>query len=312
MHLSVGCELDRQRTPTGGPAETTRLFYFNEIYLVGAMQVLCRYNVPQHVPLQGTISMLELASKTGLGEGLLARFVRMAATGYYFTEPRPGFIAHTAWSKTLATDEKMTACVWFRHTEVMSSVAKLVEAVEKHPGSAEPQDVAFTLAFGDTFFDYKKKHSDRMVKFGLYADAFASGIEADTAESIARAYAWDGLPADSLVVDVGGGIGHISAAVAREHAHLKFQIQDFGDLAEESSVLLQENGVADRVRFHTHTPSSTRSRKPLGEQLFTSSGTSCTTGQICTVGGFSSPSSRPWAPTVASSSATSSFPTPTR
>jgi hypothetical protein len=58
---------------------------------------------------------------------------------------------------------------------------------------------------------------------------------------------------DSLVVDVGGGIGHISAAVAREHAHLKFVIQDFGDLIEESRLLLQEKGVADRVRFHVHS-----------------------------------------------------------
>lgn len=236
-----------------GPAETTRLFYFNEIYLVGAVQVLCHFNVPQHVPLQGTISMVELAAKSGLNEGLLARFLRMAATSYYFTEPRPGCVAHTAWSKTLATDEKMRACVWFRHTEMMSSVAKLVEAVEKFPGSAEPQDTAFSLAFGDTFFNYKEKHVDHMVGFGLFVDAFASGIEADTAESIAHAYAWDGLPAGSLVVDVGGGIGHISAAVAQEHAHLKFQVQDFGDLAEESSLLLQEKGLTDRVRFHAHS-----------------------------------------------------------
>jgi hypothetical protein len=236
-----------------GPAETTRLFHFNDIYFVGAMQVLCHCRVPQYVPLQGEINMPELASKAGLGEGLLARFLRMAATGYYFTEPRPGFISHTAWSKTLATDEKMRACVWFRHTEMMSSVTKLVDAVEKHPGSAEPRDTAFTLAFGDTFFDYKEKYLDHMVKFGMFADAFASGIEADTAQSIARAYAWDGLPVDSLVVDVGGGIGHISAAVAREHAHLKFVIQDFGDLIEESRLLLQEKGVADRVQFHVHS-----------------------------------------------------------
>jgi AraC-like DNA-binding protein len=236
-----------------GPAETTRLFCFNELYLLGAMQVLCHFNVPQHVPVGGEISMGELSTRTGLSEELLARFLRMAAVNYYFREPRLGFVAHTAWSKTLASDEKMRACVWFRHAEMMPSVAKLVEAVEKFPGSAEPQDAAFSLAFGDTFFDYKEKHSDHMVKFGLFVNAFASGIEADTAESIARAYAWETLPAGSLVVDVGGGRGHISTAVAQEHVHLKFQVQDFGDLAEESGLLQQTAGVSDRVQFCPHS-----------------------------------------------------------
>lgn len=235
-----------------GPTETNRLFGFNEIYLVGAIRVLCHFNVPQHVPLRETISMRELSVKAGLREELLSRFLRMAAANYYFTEPQPGFVAHTAWSRTLATNEKLRACVWFRYTEMMPSVSKLVEAVEKFPDSAEPHDAAFSLAFGDTFFDYKEKHPDHMIKFGLFVDAFASGIEADTAESIARAYPWRDLPADSLVVDVGGGIGHISAAIASEHAQLMFHVQDFGDLVEESKLLMQKKGLSDRVWYCPH------------------------------------------------------------
>ncbi len=236
-----------------GPAETVRLFHFNDIYLVGTMQVLCHFNVPQNVPLQGSISLSELSTRTGLRENLLLRFVRMAAANYYFTEPRPGLVAHTAWSKTIAVDEKMRACIWFRHAEMMPTVAKLVEAVEKFPDSDEPQETAFHIAFGDTFFDYKEKHPDHMVKFGLFVDAYASGIEADTAESIAHAYPWQETPAGSIVVDLGGGIGHVSAAIAREHAHLKFQVQDFGHLAGESNLLMQKLGVADRVQHLAHS-----------------------------------------------------------
>ncbi|KAL2129055.1 hypothetical protein VTI74DRAFT_8298 [Chaetomium olivicolor] len=235
-----------------GPAETTRLFCFNEIYLLGAMQVLCHFNVPLHVPLQGEISMSELAAKSGLHEVLLPRFLRMAAANYYFTESRPGFVAHTAWSKTLATDEKMRACVWFRYAEMMPTVAKFVEAVEQFPGSTEPQDAAFHLAFGDTFFSYKEKNPEHMVKFGLFVDGFASGEAVDSAESIARAYEWEKLPGGSLVVDVGGGIGHISAAVAREHTQLNFHVEDFGDLMEESMALLEQKGVSNRVWFVAH------------------------------------------------------------
>ncbi len=38
------------------------------------------------------------------------------------------------------------------------------------------------MAFGNTFFDYKEKHPDHTVQFGLFVDVFASGIEADTAD----------------------------------------------------------------------------------------------------------------------------------
>lgn len=235
-----------------GPTETTRFFCTNEIYLVGAMRVLCEHNVPQNVPLQGDISMKELAAKTGLSEGLLPRFLRMAMVNYYFCEPRPGFVAHTAWSKPLATDEKARACIWFRHAETFPTVAKLPEAVNKFPDSPEPQDTAFGLAFGDTFFGYKEKNLDHMVKFGLFVDSFAGGSMADSAESIAQAYSWEELPKGSLVVDVGGGIGHISAAIAQQHPHLQFVVQDFEDLAAESSSLLKQQGVSDRVEFSAH------------------------------------------------------------
>lgn len=235
-----------------GPAETTKLFYFTELYLVGAMQVLCRFNVPQHVPLQGDISFGDLSARTGLCASLLARFVRMAAANYYFCEPRAGFVAHTAFSKVLATDEKMRACVWFRHAEMVPTVTRLVEAVEKFPGSAEPQETAFGLAFGDTFFGYKQKNPEHMAKFGQFVDAFASGNAVDSAECVARAYAWEELPRGSLVVDVGGGAGHVSAAIARHHSHLCFQIQDFDDLAGESNALMQREGVSDRARFRPH------------------------------------------------------------
>ncbi|KAK3897615.1 O-methyltransferase-domain-containing protein, partial [Staphylotrichum tortipilum] len=235
-----------------GPAETTRRFCVNEINLIGAIQVLCHFNVPQHVPLQESISIGELSAKTGLREDLLSRFVRMAAANYYFTEPRPGFIAHTAWSRTIATDEKMRSCVWFYYTELMPSVAKLVEAVVKFPDSDELQETAFWLAFKDTFFNHKEKHQDHMVKFGLCMDGLAGGIGAEGVESIARAYKWENTPAKSLVVDVGGGIGHVSAAIAREHPHLRFQVQDSGHLTEASNLLLQASGVADRVQHVTH------------------------------------------------------------
>jgi tRNA1(Val) A37 N6-methylase TrmN6 len=39
-------------------------------------------------------------------------------------------------------------------------------------------------------------------------------------------YAWGQLPEGSLIVDVGGGVGSRSLALAKRHPHLRLVIQD--------------------------------------------------------------------------------------
>jgi hypothetical protein len=50
-------------------------------------------------------------------------------------------------------------------------------------------------------------------------------------------FAWNELPKDSLVVDVGGGIGSAALAVLRAHPHLRFVVQDLpGPIADGRKV----------------------------------------------------------------------------
>ncbi|KAK0670667.1 O-methyltransferase-domain-containing protein [Cercophora samala] len=239
-----------------GPSETTRLFAFPGLCHLGAMQALCHFKVPQAIPLDNPISLTEISTQTKLSEHILGRLLRMAATNYYFVETKPGYFSHTAWSATLATDEKMMQCIWFRHAELLPAMGKLVEAVEKYPESDDPKETAFALAFGgNTFFDYKEKNPDNMIRFGQFVDAFASGYAVDSPENVARGYPWEtiGRSGDGgLVVDVGGGIGHISVAIGREHSQLRFLVQDFSDLRKQSEALVLENGLVGRVKFMAH------------------------------------------------------------
>ncbi len=46
-------------------------------------------------------------------------------------------------------------------------------------------------------------------------------------------YDWKSLPANALVVDVGGGVGTASLSLAKEFPHLKFIIQDCQAVADD-------------------------------------------------------------------------------
>lgn len=43
------------------------------------------------------------------------------------------------------------------------------------------------------------------------------------------------MPSGSLIVDVAGGIGSQSAALAKEYEHLKFVVQDHGSVLSENA-----------------------------------------------------------------------------
>ncbi|KAK4177269.1 S-adenosyl-L-methionine-dependent methyltransferase [Triangularia setosa] len=256
-----------------GPSETTRLFAFPGLCHLGAMQVLCHFKVPQTVPLDSPISLTELSTKTKLNEHVLGRLLRMVATNYYFVETNPGYFSHTAWSKTLAPDEKMRQCIWFRHAELLPAMGKLVAAVERYPESDDPKKTAFALAFGgETFFDYKEKNPDDMIRFGQFVDAFASGYVVDSPENIARGYPWGDIGSRSgdggLVVDIGGGIGYVSVAVGKEHGQLRFLVQDFEDLRKQSEVLVVENRLVGRVKFMAHDFFSSQPEEARGASAY--------------------------------------------
>lgn len=71
---------------------------------MGALRLLCHFNVAENVPFDHGISYAELAEKTGLSLDMLTRAVRLVATQYIFQEKEPGIVTHTIRSKIMATE----------------------------------------------------------------------------------------------------------------------------------------------------------------------------------------------------------------
>lgn len=77
---------------------------------LASQQAVTRFRLAHAFPIGSEISFGELAQKVGVGEKHVRTLVRHAITNQIFTEPRPGFIAHSACSRLIAEDDVFYSC----------------------------------------------------------------------------------------------------------------------------------------------------------------------------------------------------------
>lgn len=61
-------------------------------------------------------------------------------TYYIFREPSPGIVAHTSTSKLLSEMPMLRQLVGFMAGEMAPSASRMVDAMQKWPGSEEPNE----------------------------------------------------------------------------------------------------------------------------------------------------------------------------
>lgn len=92
-----------------------------------------RFNIAHHVPLDSTISFADLAELCDLSENDLKRIIRYTAVYHrVFSEPKEGYVAHTAASRLLVDDKTVGdrmalnfAEGWPAHSRVCTSLMVL-------------------------------------------------------------------------------------------------------------------------------------------------------------------------------------------
>lgn len=146
---------------------------------------MSHFKIFELVPLEGKISYKELASKAGVSELRLKTLARMGMANRLFTEPEPGFIAHSATSAALVTNTRFSdQRVWM--TSIIAPViASMVTAHERWPDSTAPNNAAFNAAFNTAFntdlrmYEYIAKQPDVYKLFGRVMDAIATSPKSD-------------------------------------------------------------------------------------------------------------------------------------
>jgi O-methyltransferase domain len=211
------------------------------------------YNIPQYVPANGSISYADIAHASNLDEVLLRRFIQAAMVNRVFSEPQLGYVQHTAISRLLKDDPEAMDTVGFLLEDLAPASTKVIEAYKKWPGSGEPNETGFNIEndTSDPFYLELAKNPERSRRFGGGMRFMTRGTLYDIGHLI-NGYDWVALDkAGGTVVDIGGGHGGVSRALANATTNLKLIVQDLPGTVKEGESLLPEN-LKERVTFMPH------------------------------------------------------------
>ncbi|KAJ6608071.1 S-adenosyl-L-methionine-dependent methyltransferase [Mycena sp. CBHHK59/15] len=203
------------------------------------------------------IHVRDIAAKNAQDPEKLARFIRYLATHHVYREVQPNVFANTRISsmldtlkpsKEIITDPEhkhdktigLAALVSHHLDEAFKASAYAWETLADPATvrSGDPTASPFARAMGlvETLWEFYERPEQqfRHHRFGIGMQ----GIEAlQPADAILKAYQWNSLPPESLVVDVGGGVGTSCLTLAAEFPSLKFVVQDRKGVIEQGKEL---------------------------------------------------------------------------
>ncbi|CAI6337023.1 unnamed protein product [Periconia digitata] len=207
------------------------LFVESAAYIVpAAMSVVLELKVPHHISsdIENPTTVEQLSKATGAPVGLLERMLRILTKRMIFEEIKPKTYIHNMFSETILVPS-VEAWVSLSSDDNLKAAAALLPLLKEN-GFKIPQNdgnCAFSKAFQtplNQFQYYFDVDPERSRRAALSMAAFNS-----TSMFRDFPFPFDQLPQDGVVVDVGGGGGHVSVELARKYPHLNFVVQDLGE-----------------------------------------------------------------------------------
>lgn len=114
------------------------------------LQAICEFRIAEAVPLTGTVSYEDLATKiydltsTTMLPSDLRRLMRLAIANNIFHEPKIGSVAHNRASLLLLEDETLAGWTAFYTMDLLAPISQTVAAMKAWPGSQETNQTAST------------------------------------------------------------------------------------------------------------------------------------------------------------------------
>ena len=104
LHGRLRTSLEDLQRLVDGPTKFYRSFFMLG-YDLAAFQIALDFDFFSMVPVDGEISLEELANIAGLDQDRTSRVLRLLVTHRFFQERRPGFISHNSFSIALQNEE---------------------------------------------------------------------------------------------------------------------------------------------------------------------------------------------------------------
>jgi hypothetical protein len=169
-----------------------------------SLNAISHFKIAEHVPLNGSISYLELSSKSGLHITALKQLLRHAITNRIFTEASKDHISHTSSSRLLIQNKKAAALVSYMTDTLNLAAAHEVEALEMWKESKSPSQTGLSIGLGTpgqtSIYEDMAKYPWKKERFSDTMEVLTSG-EGFKIETLVEGYAWGEL-GEGTVIDV--------------------------------------------------------------------------------------------------------------
>ncbi|KAJ5730262.1 S-adenosyl-L-methionine-dependent methyltransferase [Penicillium malachiteum] len=210
---------------------------------------ICRLGFADHVPKEG-ISVQDLAAKVNLDENIVRRIMCHAATYHIFFQSELDYFVHTASSRLLVESEGMRNWLMMGIGETLPATHRIPEVLQ-NMDTLKSQSIVWSVNNSTKLpvFTALNDLPERGIVF-FKAMEWHSQLPGFSPKHLIEHFPFQEKK-DTTIVDVGGGFGHVSQALAFHDPNVKCVVQDLSDSVAGGEKRLPEE-LKDRVTFQSH------------------------------------------------------------
>lgn len=233
-------------TALNGPASKLYDIAMSQFDLL-ALDFFLDYRIVEHLSLDAGVALADIAEKIGVDENRTGRLLRHLATHGLLRE-HVGVFYLTPDSVVLK-DPMANATLSMITDDMTRPSAFSTAAIRKNPHSAKVEHAPWAEAWGAPQYEwYKSQPAEREERFALTQEGMTTMYKPNT---LVLDWAKNKLTAPSgVILDIGGGNGHISIGLSKHLPSYSFEVQDNSPKMFEASAAA--NADLPHITFRQH------------------------------------------------------------